>query len=185
MLITKFEPFPDLNTARLTLRAMAEHDVPALFLLRSDPRTMKYIDRKRAENLKEAEDFLKMIRKTIDDGEGLAWAIALKDAPHQLIGNISFWRITKEHFRAEIGYMLLTEYWNMGIMKEAIREVLQFGFSKMKLHSIEARINPQNKASSKVLLSTGFVKQAYFKEDYFFNGIFGDTEVYSKLVTKY
>lgn len=77
--------------------------------------------------------------------------------------------------------MLLPEFWNKGIMKETLSEVITYAFDKMNLHSIEARINPENKVSASLLISTGFVKEAYFKEDYFHNGKFGDTEVYSRL----
>jgi [ribosomal protein S5]-alanine N-acetyltransferase len=59
--------------------------------------------------------------------------------------------------------------------------VLKYGFVKMGLHSVEARINPDNIPSASVLESTGFVKEAYFKEDFFHRGTFGDTAVYSRL----
>jgi ribosomal-protein-alanine N-acetyltransferase len=51
----------------------------------------------------------------------------------------------------------------------------------MKLHSIEAQINTGNAASAHILESVGFMKEAHFKENYFFQGIFSDTIVYSKL----
>jgi ribosomal-protein-alanine N-acetyltransferase len=51
----------------------------------------------------------------------------------------------------------------------------------MNLHSIEANINPENIASRKLLEKTGFVREAYFKENYFFNGKFIDSEIYSLL----
>lgn len=114
-------------------------------------------------------------------GESVAWGIVNQQAPATLMGNISLWRILKDHYRAEIGYMLLPKFWNKGFMKEALSMVVDFGFLTMGLHSIEARINPSNKASAALLLTSGFTKEAYFREDYFFNGQFGDTEVYSKL----
>ena len=66
-------------------------------------------------------------------------------------------------------------------MKEAIEAVNKYGFENMKLHSIEARINPENIASGKVLEKTGYIREAYFKEDYYYNGRFIDTAVYSLL----
>lgn len=66
-------------------------------------------------------------------------------------------------------------------MFEAIQTVIEFGFEKMKLHSIEANINPENIASKKLLEKAGFIKEAYFKENHFFNGKFIDTEVFSLL----
>ena len=66
-------------------------------------------------------------------------------------------------------------------MSEAIEKVIQFGFNNMKLHSIEANINPDNLASAQLLKKFKFVKEAYFKENYFFNGKFLDSEIYSLL----
>jgi ribosomal-protein-alanine N-acetyltransferase len=51
----------------------------------------------------------------------------------------------------------------------------------MKLHSVEANVNPGNIASASLLKKHGFVKEAYFKENYFFNGNFHDSEIYSLL----
>ncbi len=181
MLQTNFIPFPEIKTERLFLRRLNDKDLHQILLLRSDNDVMKYIDRKKAKDLKDAEEFLKMIDDSLRTGEGILWGIELKEKPGLLIGYICYWRLLKEHFRAEVGYMLLPEFWNKGIMTEALSEVINFGYDKMKLHSIEARINPDNKASASLLVSTGFIKEAYFKEDYFFNGGFGDTEVYSRL----
>jgi len=51
----------------------------------------------------------------------------------------------------------------------------------MKLHSIEALIDPDNIASEKVLQKNGFVKEEYLNENEFFDGKFLDTVIYSRL----
>jgi ribosomal-protein-alanine N-acetyltransferase len=89
--------------------------------------------------------------------------------------------LIKENYRAEVGYMLLPEFWKKGLAKEALLKVIEYGFDEMKLHSIEAHISPRNAASASLLGKTGFVKEAYFKEDFFFNGAFEDTAIYSLL----
>jgi len=66
-------------------------------------------------------------------------------------------------------------------MKETIIKTLEYGFSALGLHTVEARINPHNIASAALLESTGFVREAYFKEDFFHRGQFEDTAVYSRL----
>jgi ribosomal-protein-alanine N-acetyltransferase len=53
-----------------------------------------------------------------------------------------FYRIKPEHFRAEIGYMLLPAFSVMDI--SAINEVMNYGFNEMHLHSVEAIIDPNN-----------------------------------------
>jgi ribosomal-protein-alanine N-acetyltransferase len=47
--------------------------------------------------------------------------------------------------------MLLPEFHGKGIITEAIKEVVNYGFNQMKLHSIEGIIDPQNYASAAVL----------------------------------
>jgi ribosomal-protein-alanine N-acetyltransferase len=181
MLELNFSPFPEIITERLLLRKVTKEDAEELFFLRSNEDVMKYIDRPRAQSVNDAMDFLEMIDQAINNVEGISWAIALKENPTKLIGTIGYWRMKKEHYRAELGYMLNPAYWRQGIMKEAIFTLIDYGFNAMKLHSIEANINAENEASARILESTGFIKEAHFKEDYFFNGVFKDTIIYSRL----
>jgi ribosomal-protein-alanine N-acetyltransferase len=109
------------------------------------------------------------------------WCITLLDKPETLIGTIGHWRLMKQHYRAEVGYMLHPDHWNKGIMKEALLAVIDYGFKDMKLHSIEAHINPANASSAALLERCGFIREAYFKEDFFFKGAFIDSAIYSLL----
>jgi ribosomal-protein-alanine N-acetyltransferase len=77
--------------------------------------------------------------------------------------------------------MLHPDFWRKGIMKEAVLAAIDYGFNTMKLHSIEAHINPANAASAAVLEATGFVREAYFKEDFYYKGKFTDSAIYSLL----
>lgn len=181
MLCPNFSPFPEIQTERLLLRRMTVDDANAILYLRSNDDVMKYIDRERTKSIEDAKSFLNKIDDSINSNNGIMWGIALKEEPGKLIGNIGYWRLIKEHYRAEVGYMLHPSFWNKGIMKEALVRLIDFAFNDMNLHSIEANINPGNKASSMLLESTGFIKEAYFKEDYFFNGKFQDTIIYSRL----
>ncbi len=181
MLELNFSPFPEIKTERLLLRRITDADAPELLFLRSDETVMKYIDREKPKSLEEALAFIQIVNANIDKNESVMWAIALQDKPDTLIGNIGFWRIINKHYRSEIGYMLHPSFWGKGIMKEALLAAIDFGFNQMKLHSIEAHINPDNTSSGKLLEKTGFVREAYFKEDFFFRGKFIDSAIYSLL----
>ncbi|MEO9099915.1 MAG: GNAT family N-acetyltransferase [Ginsengibacter sp.] len=181
MLEVNFSPFPKLSTTRLLLRRLEATDAEQLFTLRSDEKVMKYIGKKPMENIDEANAFINLINDNVNNNSGINWAITLKEAPGNLIGVIGLWRIIKEHYRAEIGYMLRPEFWRKGIINEAILGVTDYGFSEMKLHSIQGNINAINIASAKALESAGFVREAFFKEDFFFDGKFVNTEIYSIL----
>ncbi len=181
MLEVNFHPFPELTTTRLLLRKLESADTERLLTLRSDEKVMKYIGKKPMETIDEAKDFINMINDVVDNNSGINWAITLKEEPGKLIGVIGLWRLIKEHYRAEIGYMLLPEFWRKGITKEAILKVIDYGFNELKLHSIQGNINAINVASAKTLESTGFVREAFFKEDFFFDGKFENTAIYSIL----
>ena len=181
MLAINFSPFPELSTKRLLLRRITKYDAPGILKLRSDETVMRFIDRERAKTLADAESFVRRIDDSLQANEGITWGIAFKEEPDLLIGTIGYWRIMKEHCRAEIGYMLRPDLWGKGIMKEALLEVIDTGFNSLKLHSIEAHINPENTASGNILQATGFVKEAHFKEDFYYEGTFRDTIIYSRL----
>jgi len=160
---------------------MTTNDAEEILYLRSNDDVMKYIDRERTKSIEDAKSFLDKIDASLNSNNGIMWGITLKENPGKLIGNIGYWRLIKEHYRAEVGYMLHPSFWKKGIMKEALLRVIDFAFDDMNLHSIEANINPGNTASAMLLESTGFIKEAYFKEDFFFNGAFHDTIIYSRL----
>ena len=180
MLIINFSPFPNLETERLLLRRVNSNDVKEIFALRSNPETMKYIPRPLVKTDEGALEHIAMIDSKIDSNEGINWAITLKDNP-KLIGIIGHYRIKPENYRAELGYMLLPEYHGKGIVSEAVKEAVKYGFQVMKLNSLEAIIDPDNHASAKVLEKNGFVKEAHLRENEFFEGRFLDTVIYSIL----
>lgn len=180
MLTINFSPFPILETERLILRRVLPSDVKEMFELRSNPETMKYIPRPLLTNHEEALAHIQMMEDKIETNEGINWAITLK-GDDKMLGVIGHYRIKPEHYRAEVGYMILPEYHGKGITTEAVQCVVDYGFNTMQLHSIEGVIDPVNGASEKVLQKCGFVKEAHFKENEYFDGKFIDAVVYSKL----
>ena len=177
MLELHFNPFPFLETERLVLRQITLNDAKDLFALRTDMNVMRYIDRPIPKVIGDVET---LINNMNDLTMRIQWSIELKENK-KFLGTIGYHRIEKENYRAEVGYMLHPDYWNTGLMSEALKVVIDFGFDKIKFHSIEANINPANEISRKILKKFGFVKEAYFKENYFFNGKFLDSEIYSLL----
>lgn len=180
MLELNFNPFPILTGKRLVLRQITIKDAHALYELRSSEVVMRYIDKPLAKTVHDAVELIEKIMDNLTYNEGITWAICLAE-DMRMIGTIGFYRFKKEHYRAEIGYLLLPEFHGRGIMFEAIQLVVQFGFKQLNIHSIEAIVNPENNASIKILEKNGFVREAYYVEDYYFEGKFLDSAVYSLL----
>ena len=179
MLKVDFNNFPILQTNRLILKEITMIDAQVLFDLRSNDSVMQYIDRPRPKSIEDSIDLINKMQGMKERGEGITWGIYLRDQANLKIGNIGLFRIIHEHYRSEIGYLLDPKHQQKGIMSEALEAVIDYAFNTLKLHSIEANINPDNNASRQLLTKAGFIKEAYFKENYYFNGQFIDSEIYS------
>jgi ribosomal-protein-alanine N-acetyltransferase len=110
----------------------------------------------------------------------------LLDKTGEVFGSIGYHTWYLDHRRAEIFYLLNTdEHKGQGIMSEAIRTVLKYGFEEMNLHRVEAFIGPANIPSAKLVLKCGFVKEGYLREHYIKNEVLQDSLVFSLLRTEF
>jgi ribosomal-protein-alanine N-acetyltransferase len=180
MIEINFHPFKNLETERLLLRRVSKDDLNEILELRGNPETMKFIPRPLVKTEEDALNHFKMIDEKIEKNEGINWAITVKGNP-KLIGIIGHYRIQPENHRCEIGYMILPQYNGQGIVTEAIKAVLEYGFEDMNMHSIEAVIDPDNSASERVLQKNDFIKEAHLVENEYYDGKFWDTVIYSIL----
>jgi len=175
-----FKSFPEFETERLRFRKIYVSDAKEIFLIRSNDNVMRFMDVPRHHSISDSEKLIETAEESYKNETGMNWAIIEKHS-QSFIGYIGFIRIFSEHCRAEIGYVLKPEYWGKGYMYETINRMARFGFENMKLHSIEANVNPLNERSKKVLERVGFKKEAHFRENYLFNGEFLDSIIYSLL----
>lgn len=164
----------------MILRRITNADVNEVFELRANPETMKYIPRPLVKTTEDALEHIATIEEKIVLNEGINWGITLKDSP-KMLGMIGYYRMQPENYRAEIGYMLLPDFHGKGIVTEAVRKLITYGFSDLKLHSIEAVIDPENLGSEKVLQKCNFIREAHLKECQFHDGKFIDKVIYSLL----
>lgn len=136
-----FFPFPVLTTARLILRQITTDDSAEIKALPSDKRILKYLIIEKCNSSKEAMQFIDKINKGINNNEWVYWGISFKN-DKKLIGIICIWHISEENSRAEIGYALHPDEQQKGIMSEALDAVLNYGFTTVQLHSMEANLHP-------------------------------------------
>jgi [ribosomal protein S5]-alanine N-acetyltransferase len=184
MLDINFNPFPVIETERLLLRRLRENDAEEMLFLRSDESMMRYIDRPRLNNKEEAIEKIISLHEFEAANEGINWAITIK-GDEKMIGTVCLFNFEKENYRAELGYLLHPDHQGKGMMYEATSAILKYGFESLRLHSVEADIISGNTASIRVLERLNFVREAYFKEKFFFNGMFMDSAVYTLLARNF
>lgn len=174
----QFSPFPVLTTERLTLRRPEPGDDRDIFRLRSDESVNQFLGRKIAETREDARQFIATIAKTIENGEGVYWAITLKN-DDRVIGTICYFDFSDEKERAEIGYELLPEFQGKGIMQEALSEVIRFGFEEMKLQTILAFTRIDHLKSAQLLERNNFRIDADMNTNEEFYGDLANMAVYA------
>lgn len=80
----------------------------------------------------------------------------------RLVGVININNIIRGAFRsAFLGYYGFADFAGQGLMSEGMRLVLRHAFTRLKLHRLEANIQPQNHASQMLVRSCGFVREGY------------------------
>lgn len=173
-----FKEFPVLLTQRLRLRQAELRDVPHILENHSNESVMKYLGIKKLSTMEEAESLIKDAKDAFKEKEGIRWAITqLEDDVY--IGSIGLRNLNKPGLKAEVGYELAFSAWGNGLMTEALAAVITFAFTKLKIPCIEAYVDPDNKASSRVLEKLGFDKIGLSKGAYQVNGKSVDTIVYN------
>lgn len=156
MLHLNFKPFPVLTTHRLRLRRLAMTDAEEIMMLRSNEQVNKFLDRPKPVNINDAKSFIEKIESGINKNESIYWVITLKDSD-TLIGTICMWNISIGNKMAEIGYELHPQWQGKELMNEAIREVIEYGFNKIKLEIITACTHIDNTRSTNVLIKNNFL----------------------------
>jgi ribosomal-protein-alanine N-acetyltransferase len=77
-----------------------------------------------------------------------------------LAGVININDVIRGNFQsASLGYYAFSPYAGRGLMREAMMLVLKQAFQKIKLHRLEANIQPNNRASLALVKKCGFVRE--------------------------
>lgn len=96
----------------------------------------------------------------------------------ELIGTIGLFRILRDPLQsAIIGYSLSKNHNGKGYATEAVKLVLDYAFTTLKLHRIEAGVMPHNIGSIRVLEKAGFEKEGISKSNVKINGKWEDHQV--------
>ncbi len=82
---------------------------------------------------------------------------------------------------AEIGYFLGEQYWGRGIITEALKAIVQYGFESFDIIRIYAEPYADNLASRRALEKAGFRHEATFRKNIIKNEEIKDSCIYAIL----
>ncbi len=176
-----FAAFPVLESERLILREIVTADAEAIFRIRGDYEVTKYNSGTPYDTVDQALDLIAAMAAAYQDKAEIRWGITLKSDPHTVIGMCGFNYWNRRDARGSVGYDVVRSQWGKGIMTEALREVLRFGFERMELNRIEADADARNAGSARVLMKLGFKREGIQREQFFEDGAFQDLVLFSLL----
>ena len=100
-----------------------------------------------------------------------------------IAGSINLSQIFRGNFKnAYLGYYLSEKFTRKGFMTEAVKILLHFAFRDLKLHRIEANVQPQNTASIAVLKRTNFRKEGFSPKYLKIDGRWRDHERWALII---
>jgi ribosomal-protein-alanine N-acetyltransferase len=171
---------PTLGTERLILRKMVLNDAEAVFAYASNSEVSRYTLWETHRSIEDSRAFLEFATQKYENGGEPDWGIVYR-GNGCLVGACGLVNWEAEHARAEVGFVLSREYWGRGLMSEAVRAILRFGFERMNLNRIEARCIAENAASARVMEKAGMVYEGTLRQREYIKGTYRDIKLYAIL----
>ena len=171
--------FPLLKTERLILRRLALEDEADVFAIYSNPEVTRFCDVVNLANRSQARAVIQAFQDEFELDSGVRWAITERGGS-RLIGlcGVGWYR---HNFSALLSYDLNQDYWNRGIMTEAVRVVVAYTFDHAEMNRITATTVVENLASMQVLRHVGFQEEGILRDWGFWKGEFKNLRCFSLL----
>ncbi|GAA0497772.1 GNAT family N-acetyltransferase [Salinibacillus aidingensis] len=141
---------------RISLEKFKKNDFDFYFSLVSNESVMAMIT-ERSIPMKEAQENFQKLLDTNNDFEGFGTYKVFNSKNDEFIGLGKLIK-SNENKEAELGYMVLPEYWGKGYGSE-IAEILLENANKLSLNRVTAIIDPNNLPSRKILIKKGFISE--------------------------
>lgn len=152
-----------LETERLILRDYEEKDKAAYFKLKSDPKTMYYLQDIQLFSQEDSDaEFANVLQDQKNkDRKFYFFHIELKGS-HEQVGSVGYTvnDNTPVGKLVGAGYFTFPQFWNHGYVTEAFRKVIEFAFCENNVYRITTGCLAENVGSERVMQKCGLIKEA-------------------------
>lgn len=149
---------PSIETSRMKLRLMSEHDLDYLAELNADPEVRKFFP----DGIQDKEQTRLRIKEFMAfyEEKGLPCFVMFDKESKVFIGRCGFGPI--ETGEIEVGYLIVRKFWGMGYASEALVALLEWAKKNINVEYIIAFAPILHKASHRVMEKCGMT---YYKDD--------------------
>lgn len=152
-----------LETERLILRDYEESDFDEYYRLKSDSKTMYYLQDIKLSTKEEAcEDFHMVLDDmTKSDRKFFFLHMELKDT-HEQLGSVGYTVMDNTPMGKMVGagYFIYPKFWGQGYTTEAFMRVLEFAFLENNVYRLSTGCLAENVGSERVMQKCGLIKEA-------------------------
>lgn len=157
-------PFPTLLSQRLCLRELVEDDAPALLAIHGDADHMRWFGIDPPRDLDGARARIQTFTEARSlPTPGVRWGLVLRDSG-RLVGSCGLFNWNRSWRKCMLGYELAPDLLGRSLMREALQTVLDWAWTEMDLHRVEALVHPDNTRSLGLLRRLGFVAEGLQRE---------------------
>ncbi len=155
-------------------------DSNSLFNIWSDPDVTKFMNITNFTHEEQAKEMIDFINQLAMEHKAIRLTIIEKES-NEIIGSCGFNSFDVENATAEIGYDLAKAYWGNGYAPECISALVDYAFTTLNINKIEAKVEPGNINSIKVVEKLHFTFEGTRQEYDESKDSFYDINVYSLL----
>ena len=151
---------PQLATPRLQIRlATPAMAVAHAEFMRRNRAHFEPWEPPRSFDLTSAEGWVPQLVSAVaafEAGRDVRW-VMLEPQQERMVGRINFTSIARGPFQScLLGYQIDAQFEGRGLMREALEATIDYMFTTMRLHRIEANYRPENARSGALLARLGF-----------------------------
>ena len=152
-----------LETKRLILRDYREDDFNEYYRLKTDSKTMYYLQDIQLFTKEEGHrDFNKVLDDmSKSDRKFYFLHTELKDS-HEQVGSVGYTVVDDTPIGKIVGagYFIYPKFWGKGYTTEAFQRVLEFAFTENNVYRVSTGCLAENMGSERVMQKCGLIKEA-------------------------
>lgn len=168
---------PALGCGRLVLREPRLTDAPALLAMLGSADVARFISPPPSS----VESFERFIHWTHRQREAGAYVcyVVVPEGHDYPVGLFQVRQLDASWLTAEWGFALASAFWGKGVFTEAATRVVDFVFSRLGVHRLEARAATGNGRGNGALAKLGAVREGLLRRSFMKDGKFQDQALWA------